>query len=1179
MLKWLLFCSISFSSVLGDSCSIVTEPVAVLSISTGLPYSELSVKPNITNFANLTNASMNCCLYEEGQKSIWFCDDFIGLLKVLKQNNNNQGQMAFHFGSRRNSTKFVVPSDLTFEVNFGWVYIFGHGNVTIHHKTGQHFFSFHRGNETVIQHVSFTNGGLNFTNCQSVHLTDVHIHMSTLGGCVVKVEGLSPLSLNSTMLFNFSSCSFIRNGHSPIHFGGLSMSIKENVSPVSVIFKNCQFHRNYAQFGGAVSVVMKDLPNNKHCQNLVPTILIDNCIFKDNVATRHGGALYFKSYSGALYRLNVSNSSFTNNYANDSGGAIYSTIRNYDIICDASSVLVFYNCSWTHNSAQKSAAILLKNTKSFRSNVTIEKSILSNNFASHFSFGDITYCVMYCDGMNVTLVDTKFHNNSASGFCSRNSKTSIEGNVVLGCNIAYKGGGIYLGDNAWISLDDASNLTLVGNSAVYGGGLYQTSLSNVNSICFLETQSNTTTYFTDNIATISGGNIYFQSPDSTCQQELKNVSFTFGEISSTVHVLEIIGNYSSRIDLMLGQKLVFDANVTDFFGNASSAIVNIFLLEMHHHEIGHDSLYKLRGLQSFAIINGTNSPDVYIFGPNITDNSIDSYALTIITSQKHSQKKEKKPVNISSCRFGFSYDKSTRKCVCALQSKNIHCNLSTGIACIRKGYWYGQIDSKGLVTAPCSSGNCKNIADNSCTVCANNGFTTFCQLPQNESNQCIGNWAGVLCTECIHGYAYSFQTQQCLDSSTCSGASALIPTVLMLAYLLIVICIIFVILKLGDRVKTGYIYCILYYFSIIKLIVPASVAISPLKIITSILQSFLQLDSYFLGYIPVCVSSHMTVIEHKVLTFLSPLIVTLVIVGVIGVSRRFTHRFWFRNDSILKAISLLALMSFTTLTEASFSIIIPVEFDDISDGTYVKIQPHTKYLDTKEHLIWWLIAMLVLSMFVIPFTLLLLFSKILVRHLNLIKIKPFLDEFQGCYKDKLRWMAGYYFLCRIVVFLSLSSADAEAEVIEVKYVALFLSILVLMVHMILQPYKDEWLNAIDSILLGDLVFIALLTTVSSSEIVFDEIRGGETLQQFFAYLLLAIPFLYLMAILIKLTFPKKLSIGVKQKVKTFYVRRKTSDIKDHAHVKKQQILPTRVRFVNNQFREPLLDISEEDYAV
>ena len=173
-------------------------------------------------------------------------------------------------------------------------------------------------------------------------------------------------------------------------------------------------------------------------------------------------------------------------------------------------------------------------------------------------------------------------------------------------------------------------------------------------------------------------------------------------------------------------------------------------------------------------------------------------------------------------------------------------------------------------------------------------------------------------------------------------------------------------------------------------------------------------------------------------------------------------------------------------------------------------------------------------------------------------------------------MAGYYFLCRIVVFCSLSSAVAEG--VEVEYTALILSILVLMVHVIFQPYNDKWLNAIDSILLGDLVFVALLYTVSS-EIVFDEIRGGEILQQFFAYLLLAIPFLYLMTILIILTFPKKLSTGVKQKVKTFYVRRKLSYIKDHAHVKKQQILPTRVRFVNNQFREPLLDIIGEDYAV
>ena len=1160
--------------MLGDSCSIVTEPVAVLSISTGLSYSELSVKPNITNFANITNASMNCCLYEEGQKSIWFCDDFIGLFKLfdnLSLESIENKQLAFHFGIVGESTEFVATSDFnnfSMALSAGWAYIYGHGNTIIHHDSGTPFFKFLSMFEIFIDNIFFKNGTPVFKSCLRVRLTDVHVHNSAFKGYTVEVGDF--YSSNASASVNFSSCSFTQNGNSSSQIGGLSIKILETFRPVFVKLENCQFHQNYAQFGGAVSVVMKDLPNNEHCLNLVPTILIDNCIFKDNNATHHGGALYFESYSGALYRLNVSNSSFTNNYAGRSGGAIYSTIRNYDIICDASSVLVFYNCSWIHNSAQLSAAILIQNTKSFRSNVTIEKSILRNNDGSSFSFGGITYCVMYCDGMNVTLVDTQFLNNSASGFCSQNSKTSIEGNVVLGFNIAYKGGGIYLGDNTLISLDDSSNLTLEGNSAVYGGGLYQTSLSNVNSICFLETQSNTTTYFTGNSATISGGDIYFQSPDSTCQQELTSVSFTIGEMSSSVHVLEIIGNYSS-IDLMLGQKLVFDANVTDFFGNASSAFVNIFLLQING-DIFQYSPYNLSGFQSFSIINGTNSPDVYISGPN---NNSDSYSLIISTSQKVPQITKTIPLNILKCGVGFSYKTDTGTCVCASQSQNMHCDLSTGIACIRKGYWYGQINNNKGVTAPCSSGNCRNIADDSCTVCASNGFTTFCQLPQNESNQCIGNWAGVLCTECIPGYAYSFQTQQCVDSSTCSGASALIPTVLMLAYLLIVICIIFVILKLGDRVKTGYIYCILYYFSIIKLIVPASVASSPLEIITSILQSFLQLDSYFLGYIPVCVSPHMTVIEHKVLTYLNPLIVTLVIVCVIGVSRRFTHRFWFKNDSILKAISLLALMSFTTLTEASFSIIIPVEFDAISDGTYVKIQPYTKYLDTKEHLVWWLIAMLVLSMFVIPFTLLLLFAPILVRHFNLIKIKPFLDEFQGCYKDKLRWMAGYYFLCRIVVFCSLSSAVAEG--VEVEYTALILSILVLMVHMFCQPYNDKWLNAIDSILLGDLVFVALLYTVSS-EIVFDEIRGGEILQQFFAYLLLAIPFFYLMAILIILTFPKKLSIGIKKKIKALLIKRKLSCNKV-SHAKEQQILTTEVDLLDNQFREPLLDIIGEDYTV
>ena len=49
--------------------------------------------------------------------------------------------------------------------------------------------------------------------------------------------------------------------------------------------------------------------------------------------------------------------------------------------------------------------------------------------------------------------------------------------------------------------------------------------------------------------------------------------------------------------------------------------------------------------------------------------------------------------------------------------------------------------------------------------------------------------------------------------------------------------------------------------------------------------------------------------------------------------------------------------------------------------------------------------------------LLLLLEPVLSRKINFIRIKPLLDQLQGCYKDEYCWFAAYYLICRQVLFL------------------------------------------------------------------------------------------------------------------------------------------------------------------
>ena len=171
----------------------------------------------------------------------------------------------------------------------------------------------------------------------------------------------------------------------------------------------------------------------------------------------------------------------------------------------------------------------------------------------------------------------------------------------------------------------------------------------------------------------------------------------------------------------------------------------------------------------------------------------------------------------------------------------------------------------------------------------------------------------------------------------------------------------------------------------------------------------------------------------------------------------------------MQAICFLLLLAFTSVAESSISLLLPLTYyatHPNSDTSFVQIQPGTKYMHPSEHLPYAILAILVQVCFSIC-TLL----PSLSGCFNLIKLKPFLDEYQSPFQDKYRWFAGLYLVSRELFFFTILLNVPTNTTVLLNQI---LCVAILMLHTIFQPYRSCPLNAIDTAFLLDLLLLTLL---------------------------------------------------------------------------------------------------------
>ena len=141
------------------------------------------------------------------------------------------------------------------------------------------------------------------------------------------------------------------------------------------------------------------------------------------------------------------------------------------------------------------------------------------------------------------------------------------------------------------------------------------------------------------------------------------------------------------------------------------------------------------------------------------------------------------------------------------------------------------------------------------------------------------------------------------------------------------------------------------------------------------------------------------------------------------------------------------------------------------DKVYAYVSPDIEYFHGR-HLAYGIVALICTVTIVIGLPLLIILEPFLNCKFNFTKIKPLLDQFQGCYKDKYRCFAGYYMICRLLI-MTIVIANSSNEFVA-NYLLIIVCGTIALIHVTVKPYNKEILNKLDAIILHLIIFITAL---------------------------------------------------------------------------------------------------------
>ena len=129
-----------------------------------------------------------------------------------------------------------------------------------------------------------------------------------------------------------------------------------------------------------------------------------------------------------------------------------------------------------------------------------------------------------------------------------------------------------------------------------------------------------------------------------------------------------------------------------------------------------------------------------------------------------------------------------------------------------------------------------------------------------------------------------------------------------------------------------------------------------------------------------------------------------------------------------------------------------------------------------------------------------------------IKLKPFFDSFQGCYRDKLRFFSGLYFLGRVAIL----GIDAFVTSTTQSVLGMEITILILLgMYALCHPFRSTTDNINNLLILINMSLVAVFTQLAYSQEGYEEQRNVVTFALIVRLILLYLPILCVVANAVK----------------------------------------------------------------
>ena len=250
------------------------------------------------------------------------------------------------------------------------------------------------------------------------------------------------------------------------------------------------------------------------------------------------------------------------------------------------------------------------------------------------------------------------------------------------------------------------------------------------------------------------------------------------------------------------------------------------------------------------------------------------------------------------------------------------------------------------------------------------------------------------------------------------------------------------------------------------------------------------------------------------------------------------------NDALLPAFASFLLLSYTKFSTIS-SFILNTQHPVDENGTQIdpaRVYYAAQYEVTDPAYLYYKIpAIVVFSTIVIFLPLVLLdyplkmieWVIIRVQCLRKIysmdKIHLFMNMFQGCYRDKMRFFAGLYFLFRFTINLSYIATDTWLQQFLVQQTATTIMIALLALF---HPYKKKYLNYVDILIFTNLAVLNSISFYLYSFTKIDPNMAPRTEVLNLQYILVFLPLAYMIGYLLW-NITRKYHEIIKKKFKRF----------------------------------------------